>query len=91
MDCIGILPHSMSFREPAGLNEDPIDADTSTSKSKADQTSPFHLESDPEEQPVPTMRCLTDRQRQLLIAVFGTLLSALMTVCLVYLLNQIRG
>ena len=43
-----------------------------------------------EELPAPT-RCLHERQRQLLVAIFGIILSGLMTFALVYLLNRIRG
>ena len=36
-------------------------------------------------------RCLTEKQRQVVVAICGTALSALMTFLLIYLLNSIRG
>lgn len=54
---------------------------------------PERLQEDDEEKEdtVSTSRCLSERQRQLLVAIFGVGLSGLMTFCLIYLLNRIRG
>lgn len=54
---------------------------------------PEALEEDEEvkEDVVSASRCLSERQRQLLVAIFGVGLSGLMTFCMIYLLNRIRG
>jgi len=44
-----------------------------------------------EEDSVPSSRCINERQRQLLVAIFGIGLSGLMTFSLIYLLNKIKG
>ena len=44
-----------------------------------------------EEDTVVVSRCLNERQRQLVVAIFGIGLSGLMTFSLIFLLNGIKG
>lgn len=44
-----------------------------------------------EGQTPPASRCINERQRQLLVAIFGIGLSGLMTFSLIFLLNKIKG
>lgn len=53
---------------------------------------PIHDEEEnKEEEVITTSRCFNERQRQVIVAIFGIGLSGLMTFSLIYLLNKIKG